>query len=73
MLRVLVGVLVTRIVWTLGVVDCGTVVFADEGGGALAGAAALATFGALAVAGALACWGGAAELPSEPPPPPPQP
>src|ERR1700744_5808496 len=69
MLRVLVGVLATVIVWTLGVVDCGTPVFANGADGALAGAAALAVSGALAVRGALAGWG-AAELPPEPPPPP---
>ncbi|WP_245933090.1 hypothetical protein [Caballeronia novacaledonica] len=56
MLRVLVGVLATRMVWTLGVVDCATVGLADEDKGALAGAAALAV-------------AGVAELSLEPPPP----
>jgi hypothetical protein len=72
MLRVLVGVLATRMTWTLGVVDCGTVVFAAGADAALAGVAALA------VCGALACGTGAAEpllepavgAPLEPPPPP---
>ncbi|WP_250434547.1 hypothetical protein [Caballeronia sp. ATUFL_F2_KS9A] len=48
MLRVLVGVLETWMIWTLGVVDCATVVPVDGDDAALAGVAALAVWGALA-------------------------
>jgi hypothetical protein len=79
MLRVRVGVLVTVMVCTFGVVDCTTVVESALGAdaalallAALAAAGTLAVPGALAVAGALACAGaaGAGVALSEPPPPP---
>ncbi|BBP95999.1 hypothetical protein BSFA1_11280 [Burkholderia sp. SFA1] len=70
MLRVLVAVRVTWIGWTLGVVDCATVVSAFGADAGLAGAGALAARGALAVAAGAAGVAGAEEPPLEPPPPP---
>ncbi|BAN22898.1 hypothetical protein BRPE64_ACDS11440 [Caballeronia insecticola] len=58
MLRVLVGVRVTVTGWTLGVVDCVTVVLAGSGDdGALAVTGALAAMGVLAATGVLAAAG----------------